>query len=44
LNWKDRREAVFLFPKTATYFDDLLNAAMAAAPSLGIELVPARIE
>jgi putative tryptophan/tyrosine transport system substrate-binding protein len=31
-------------PKTAVYFDYLLHAAEAAAPSFGIEIVPSRIE
>ncbi len=31
-------------PKTAVYYDYLLLAAEAAAPSLGIEIVPSRIE
>ena len=31
-------------PKTAVYFDYLLRAAEAAAPSLGVEIVPGRIE
>jgi putative tryptophan/tyrosine transport system substrate-binding protein len=31
-------------PKTAPYFDYLLQAAKAAAPSLGVEPVPSRIE
>ena len=31
-------------PKTAVYFDYLLHAAEAAAPSLGIEPIPSRIE
>lgn len=31
-------------PKTAVYFDYLLHAAEAAAPSLGVEPVPGRIE
>jgi putative ABC transport system substrate-binding protein len=31
-------------PKTAVYYDYLLHAAEAAAPSLGIEIVPSRIE
>ena len=31
-------------PKTAVYFDYLLHAAEAAAPSLGIEPIPGRIE
>jgi putative tryptophan/tyrosine transport system substrate-binding protein len=38
------RAALLGNPKTAAYFDYLLNAAKAAAPSLGIEPVPARIE
>jgi putative ABC transport system substrate-binding protein len=31
-------------PKTAPYYDYLLHAAIAAAPSLGIEVIPGRIE
>ncbi len=31
-------------PKTAVYYDYLLHAAEVAAPSLGIEIVPSRIE
>ena len=31
-------------PKTAPYYDYLLHAATAAAPSLGIEVIPSRIE
>jgi putative ABC transport system substrate-binding protein len=31
-------------PKTAVYYDYLLHAAEAAAPSLGIEIVPSRVE
>src|SRR5262245_34224611 len=31
-------------PKTAVYYDYLFSAAEAAAPSLGIQLIPARIE
>jgi putative ABC transport system substrate-binding protein len=31
-------------PKTAAYYDYLLRAAESAAPSLGIELVPSRVE
>ena len=38
------RVALLGNPKTAVYFDYLLNAAKAAAPSLGIEPIPAQIE
>ncbi len=38
------RVALLGNPKTAVYFDYLLNAAKAAAPSLGIEPIPAHIE
>jgi ABC-type uncharacterized transport system substrate-binding protein len=38
------RVALLGNPKTAVYFDYLLNAAKGAAPSLGIEPVPAYIE
>jgi putative ABC transport system substrate-binding protein len=38
------RVALLGNPKTAAYYDYLLHAAEAAAPSLGIELVPSRIE
>jgi len=38
------RVALLGSPKTAVYFDYLLHAAEAAAPSLGIEIVPGRIE
>jgi ABC-type uncharacterized transport system substrate-binding protein len=31
-------------PKTAAYYDYLLRAAESAAPSLGIEIVPSRVE
>jgi putative tryptophan/tyrosine transport system substrate-binding protein len=31
-------------PKTALYYDHLLHAAQAAAPSLGVELMPSRVE
>jgi putative ABC transport system substrate-binding protein len=31
-------------PKTAVYYDYLLHAAETAAPSLGIEIIPSRIE
>ena len=31
-------------PKTAVYYDYLLHAAKAAAPSFGIEVVPSRVE
>jgi putative ABC transport system substrate-binding protein len=38
------RAALVGNPKTAVYYDYLLRAAEAAAPSLGIELVPGRVE
>jgi putative tryptophan/tyrosine transport system substrate-binding protein len=38
------RAALVGNPKTAAYYDYLLRAAQAAAPSLGIELVPGHIE
>jgi putative ABC transport system substrate-binding protein len=38
------RVALLGNPKTAVYYDYLLQAAEAAAPSLGIEVVPSRIE
>jgi len=38
------RVALLGNPKTAVYYDYLLHAAEAAAPSLGIEVVPSRIE
>ena len=38
------RVAILGNPKTAVYYDYLLHAAEAAAPSLGIEAVPSRIE
>jgi putative ABC transport system substrate-binding protein len=38
------RVALLGNPKTAVYFDYLLHAAEAAAPSLGVEAVPGRIE
>lgn len=38
------RVALLGNPKTAVYFDYLLHAAEVAAPSLGIETVPGRIE
>ncbi len=38
------RVALLGNPKTAIYFDYLLHAAEAAAPSLGIEPIPGRIE
>jgi putative tryptophan/tyrosine transport system substrate-binding protein len=38
------RVALLGNPKTAVYFDYLLHAAEAAAPSLGVEPVPGRIE
>ena len=37
-----KRMAVLGNPKTAVYYDYLLHAAEAAAPPLGIELVPGR--
>jgi len=39
-----KRVALLGNPKTAPYYDYLLHAAEAAAPSLGIESVPSRIE
>ena len=39
-----KRVALLGNPKTAAYYDYLLHAAEAAAPSLGIESVPSRIE
>ena len=39
-----KRVALLGNPKTAPYYDYLLHAAEAAAPSLGIEVVPSRIE
>src|ERR1035437_7434479 len=39
-----KRVALLGNPKTAPYYDYLLHAAEAAAPSLGIEPVPSRIE
>jgi len=39
-----KRVALLGNPKTAVYYDYLLHAAEAAAPSLGIEPVPSRIE
>jgi len=41
---KTKRVALLGNPKTAPYYDYLLQAAQAAAPSLGIEAVPGRIE
>jgi putative ABC transport system substrate-binding protein len=41
---KTARVALLGNPKTAVYYDYLLHAAEAAAPSLGIEAVPSRIE
>ena len=38
------RVALLGNPKTAAYYDYLLDAALAAAPSLGIEVVPSHIE
>jgi putative ABC transport system substrate-binding protein len=38
------RVALMGNPKTAPYYDYLLTAGAAAAPSLGIELVPCRVE
>jgi len=38
------RVALVANPKTAVYFDYLLNAASAAAPALGVEVVAARID
>jgi putative ABC transport system substrate-binding protein len=38
------RVALLGNPKTAGYYDDWLHAAETASPSLGIELVPSRIE
>ena len=38
------RVALLGNPKTAVYYDYLMHAAEAAAPSLGIEVVPSRIE
>jgi putative tryptophan/tyrosine transport system substrate-binding protein len=38
------RVALLGNPKTAVYYDYLLHAALAAAPSFGIEVVPSRIE
>jgi putative ABC transport system substrate-binding protein len=38
------RVALLGNPKTAVYYDYLLQAAEAVAPSLGIEVVPSRIE
>ena len=39
-----RRVALLGNPKTAVYFDYLLNAASASAPTIGVEVVPAHIE
>jgi ABC-type uncharacterized transport system substrate-binding protein len=41
---KITRVAFLANPKTAVYYDYLLHAAEAAAPALGIELAPIRIE
>ncbi len=41
---KTARVALVGNPKTAVYYDYLLHGADAAAPSLGIEVVPSRIE
>jgi len=41
---RTKRVALLGNPKTAAYYDYLLHAAEAAAPSLGIEAVPSRIE
>jgi putative tryptophan/tyrosine transport system substrate-binding protein len=38
------RAALVANPKTATYYDYYLHAAEAAAPSVGIELVPSLVE
>jgi putative tryptophan/tyrosine transport system substrate-binding protein len=38
------RVAILGNPKTAAYYDYLLHGAEAAAPSLGIEVIPSRIE
>jgi putative tryptophan/tyrosine transport system substrate-binding protein len=38
------RTALLGNPKTAVYYDYLLHAAEVAAPSLGIEVVPSRVE
>ena len=38
------RVAFFGNPKTAVYYEHLLHAAESAAPSLGVELVPSRVE
>jgi putative tryptophan/tyrosine transport system substrate-binding protein len=38
------RVALLGNPKTAVYYDYLLRAAEAAVPSLGVELIPTRIE
>ena len=38
------RVALLGNPKTAVYYDYLMHAAETAAPSLGIEMVPSRIE
>jgi putative ABC transport system substrate-binding protein len=39
-----KRVAILGNPKTAVYYDYLLRSAEAAAPSLGVEPVPSRIE
>ena len=41
---KTARVALVGNPKTAVYYDYLLHAAEVAAPSLGIEAIPSRIE
>ena len=41
---KTARVALVGNPKTAVYYDYLLHAAETAAPSLGIEVIPSRIE
>jgi putative tryptophan/tyrosine transport system substrate-binding protein len=41
---KTARAAILGNPRTAVYYDYLLHAAEAAAPSLGIETIPGRIE
>src|SRR5262249_49498394 len=38
------RVALLGNPKTAIYYDYLLHAAEAAAPSLGVETIPSRVE
>ena len=39
-----KRVAILGNPKTAVYYDYLLHSAEAAAPSLGVEPIPSRIE